>query len=196
MQRFLEGKRISLTGLTPDHLQANGPYYGWLNDLSLDLYTERSYFPNSAQRMNTYFDAATSNTKLVLLGIFDNATERHIGNITLQELDFINRRAFLGYLIGDKEFTGKGIATEACLMMMYYGFNKLNFERIWTTIAAEHAASLKVGERAGLKAEGKLREHQMRNGKRFDLMIVGALRSEWMIERGAMACEAFAQLPV
>ncbi len=196
MQRFLVGKRISLTGLTPDQLQANGPYYGWLNNLSLDLYTERSYFPNSVQRMNAYFDVATSNSKLILLGIFDNATERHIGNITLQELDFINRRAFLGYLIGDKEFAGKGIATEACLMMMYYGFNKLNFERIWTTISAEHAASLKVSERAGLKTEGKLREHQMRNGKRFDLMIVGALRSEWMTERGAKACEAFAQLPV
>jgi len=136
MQPFLHGKRTSLTGLTPEHLRPEGPYYGWLNDLSLDLYSERSYFPNSPQRMSAYLEAAATNTRLILLGIFDNATERHIGNITLQELDFINRRAFLGYLIGDRNFTGKGVATEACLMIMYYGFNKLNLERIWTTISA------------------------------------------------------------
>lgn len=196
MWHYLRGKRISLTGLTPEHLRPDEPYYGWLNDLSLDLYSERSYFPNNPQRMNFYFETANSNTKLILLGIFDNATQRHIGNVTLQELDFINRRAFLGYLIGDKEFTGKGIASEACLMIMYYGFNKLNFERIWTTISAEHVASLKVGEHVGLKVEGRLREHQMRNGKRSDLMVVGALRNEWMIERGDAARGAFAELPV
>ena len=195
MTHFLAGNRISLRGLTPDHLGTDGPYYGWLDDLSLDLFSERSYFPNSPQRMQDYY-ALSAEKKLILLGIFDNASGRHVGNITLQELDWINRRAFIGYLIGEKDFAGKGIASEACLLMLYYGFNKLNFERIWTTVSAEHAASLKVAEEAGFKTEGRLRQHQLRNGKRFDLLAVGALRDEWMSERGEKAKAAYATLPV
>src|SRR5215469_5702410 len=132
MQRYLKGKRISLHGLTPHDLRSDGPYYSWLDNLSLDIFGERSDFPNTQARMESYFATACANDSLVLLGLFDNATGRHIGNITLQQIDWIQRRAFLGYLIGEKDFTGQGIASQACLMMMYYGFNKLNMDRIWT----------------------------------------------------------------
>lgn len=192
---FLVGKRLSLNGLKPSALDAKGGYYHWLDDLSLDLYSERSYFPNSPQRMDEYY-ALSVQRKLLLLGIFDNASGTHVGNITLQELDWVNRRGFIGYLIGEKSFAGQGIASEACLMVLYYGFNKLNLDRIWTTVSVEHAASLKVAEKAGFKVEGHLRKHQMRNGQRHDLTMVGALREEWMAERGEAARAAYATLPI
>jgi RimJ/RimL family protein N-acetyltransferase len=192
---FLVGKRLSLNALKPSALDVNGGYYRWLDDLSLDLYSERSYFPNSPQRMEEYYTLSVQR-KLLLLGIFDKVSGNHVGNITLQELDWVNRRGFIGYLIGEKDFAGRGIASEACLMLLYYGFNKLNLDRIWTTVSVDHAASLKVAEKAGFKVEGRLREHQMRNGRRSDLIIVGALRQEWMTERGDAARDAYATLPV
>lgn len=196
MQQFLAGKNISLHGLTPEHLRADAPYFSWLNDLSLDIFGERSDFPNNQSRMESYYAAACANDSLVLLGIFDNASGRHIGNITLHQIDWVHRRAFLGYLIGDKDFAGKGVASQACLMIMHYGFNKLNMDRIWTHITAEHGASLRVAEKAGLKQEGTLREHQLRNGTRRDVRVVGALRNEWSGTHGAAALDVFAQPPV
>ncbi len=195
MQRYLKGRRINLHGLTPDDIRPDGPYFAWLDDLSLDLFGERSDFPNNPARMEAYYAAACANDRLVLLGIFDGASGRHIGNITLQQLDWIHRRGFLGYLIGDKEFSGKGVASEACLMMLYYGFNKLNLERVWTTVAVDHEASMRVASKAGLKPEGILRAHQMRAGVRRDMAVVGALRSEWMEEHGATALALFAEPP-
>ena len=196
MQRFLQGKRISLQGLSPEHLRADAPYFSWLNDLSLDLFGERSDFPNTQARMEAYYARACANDDLVLMGIFDNASGRHIGNITLQQLDWVQRRGFIGYLVGDREFTGKGIAPEACLMIMYYGFNKLNLDRIWTTVAADHSASMRVADKAGFVQEGVLRAHQMRNGQRRDMHVVGALRDEWMAARGAEALALFTTQPV
>ena len=196
MQRYLKGKRISLHGLSPEHLRSDAPYFSWLDDLSLDLFGERSDFPNSPARMEAYYAKACANDGLVLMGIFDNTTNRHIGNITLQQLDWVQRRGFIGYLIGDREFTGKGVAPEACLMMMYYGFNKLNLDRIWTTVAADHAASLRVADKAGFVKEGVLRDHQMRNGERRDMWVFGALRDEWMASRGAEALALFTESPV
>jgi ribosomal-protein-alanine N-acetyltransferase len=194
MKQFLAGKRISLHGLSPEDIRPEAPYYSWLDDLSLDLFGERSDFPNNPQRMESYYAAACANDKLLLLGIFDNASDRHIGNITLQQIDWIHRRAFIGYLIGDKDFTGRGVASEACLMLMYHGFNKLNLERIWTTVTVDHAASMRVSQKAGLKQEGILREHQMRDGVRRDLALVGALRREWIGEFGAEARALFADM--
>lgn len=196
MQRYLKGKRISLHGLTPADLRPDGPYYSWLDDLSLDLFGERSDFPNNPTRMESYYATACSNDKLILLGIFDNAAGKHIGNITLQQIDWIHRRAYLGYLVGDKQYSGKGIASEAGLMILYYGFNKLNLERIWTTIVAEHEPSLRVADKIGLIKEGILRGHQLRAGRRRDMIVVGAVRDQWMKERGKEALAIFGEAPI
>ena len=197
MKKYLVGKRISLHGLSEEHFHDyEGGYYDWMDDLSLDLFTTRSYFPNNPARMEAYYQHACTNTNLILLGIFDNESGKHIGNITFQEIDWINQTAVIAYMLGDKHFTGKGIIPEACLMMMYYGFNKLNFERISAGVVADHKASKRVCEKVGLDIEGTQRKHFKRNGKRYDSHIVGALRDEWMMIYGKETRELFQELPI
>lgn len=195
MKRFLVGKRISLHGLRPEDLRADAPYYSWLEDLSLDEYTERSYFPNSEGRMLDYYNRSTTNTSLVLLGIFDNETGLHVGNITLQDINLMNRRAFIAYLLGDASFAGRGYVTDAVLMMMYYGFNRLNLNRIYGGVSALHGASRKVCAKVGLKEEGLQRQTLYRNGEYSDSVPVGALRDEWMAELGEKALSLFEVKP-
>ncbi|ANY18948.1 Putative ribosomal N-acetyltransferase YdaF [Tsuneonella dongtanensis] len=195
MERFLVGKRISLHGLTPDQMTPDTPYYGWLDDLSLDEYTERSHFPNNPQRMLDYYTTACANRSLVLLGIFDNESGDHVGNISFSDINWLNRRAFIGYLLGDANYAGKGYVTEACLMMMYYGFNRLNLNRIWGGVSALHGASRKVCAKVGLKEEGIQRQTLLRNGEFSDSIMVGALRDEWMPEFGEKARGFFAVPP-
>jgi [ribosomal protein S5]-alanine N-acetyltransferase len=195
METFLISKRIHLKGLNESHLQVDQPYFRWLNDLSLDEYTERSIFPNNQARMLSYYNRAIENNDLVLLGIFDNETEKHIGNITFQQINWFNRNAFIAYLLGDASFAGKGIVTEAVLMMMYYGFNRLNFERIWGGVSDLHDASKKVCEKTGLKVEGKMRHTLLRNGTFSDSLVVGSIRDEWMSEFGETAKNLFVVKP-
>jgi len=195
MKKYLIGKRISLHGLTEKDLSDDQPYFSWLDDLSLDTYTERSYFPNNSRRMRSYFDEACENDSLILLGIFDNETSKHIGNITFQEIDWINRRAFIAYMLGDKSFAGRGIVTDAVLMMMYYGFNKLNFGRIHGGVSELHGASIRICEKVGLLEEGRMRGHIVRNGDASDILIVGALREEWLGTHGEKAREMFEESP-
>lgn len=191
MKRFLVGKRISLHGLTPENLEVNSPYYNWLEDMSLDIYTERSYFPNNLQRMKSYYEESCKNQSLILLGIFDNASGKHIGNVSFQEISWIARRTSIAYLLGDNSFAGKGIITDAVMMMMYYGFNKLNFQRIFAGVSDLHEASKKVCIKAGLKEEGRLRNDLYRNGEYSDSIFYGALYDEWMKEKGKEALALF-----
>ena len=178
-------------GLTPDMLDINSPYYSWLEDLSLDIYTERSYFPNNPERMMSYYKQAGENQSLILLGIFDNATDKHIGNISFQEISWLSRRASVAYLLGDNSYANKGIITDAVMMMLYYGFNKLNFQRIFAGVSDLHEASKKVCFKAGLKQEGRLRNDLFRNGEFTDSILYAAIRDEWMKEHGKKALELF-----
>lgn len=195
MKKFLVGKKISLHGLRSEDLKEGAPYYEWMDDLSLDLLTERSYFPNNPARMMAYYERACQNRDLMLLGIYDNETGKHIGNITLSDINYWNRNAYIGYLLGDKNFTGRGVVTDACLMLMYYGFNKLNLERIHGGVSSRHPASIRVCEKVGLVVEGRRRQHLFRNGEWSDDIIVGALKSEWMEEFGKKARDLFEVLP-
>ena len=195
MKKYLIGKTISLHGLTTVDVSEDSPYFSWLDDLSLDTFTERSYFPNNAKRMKSYFDRSCENDDLILLGIFDNETDKHIGNITFQEIDWINRRAFIAYMLGDKEFTGKGIITQAVLMMMFYGFQKLNFDRIHGGVSELHVASIRICQKVGLLEEGRMRNHILRNGEASDILVVGSLRDEWLVSHGDKALQLFTVPP-
>lgn len=180
MNRFLVGKRVSLHALEPHHLSADGPYFSWLDDLSTDIHTERSRFPNTHQRMTSYYERACRNGDLVLLGIFENGTERHIGNVTLKDLNWFSRRGWLGYMLGDRDARGKGYATDAVIMMMYYGFKKLNLNRIFTTITETNTPSLNVAERVGFEREGFFREHMILGGEPRNVIAFGVLGREWL----------------
>lgn len=180
MKRFLVGRNVSLHGLEPKHLAEDQPYFSWLDDLSTDIHTERSRFPNTQKRMMAYYEKACRNEDLVVLGIFENASDRHIGNVTLKDVNTYSRRAWLGYMIGERDARGKGHATEAVLMMMFYGFKKLNLNRIHTTITDTNLPSLKVAERVGLVREGTLREHIITGSTRHDVFAFGALADEWL----------------
>ncbi len=191
MEKFLVGKHISLHSLRPEDLKEDKPYFSWLDDLSLDLYTERGYFPNSEARMEAYYTSAMNNPHIILLGIFDNKTNVHIGNITFSEINWINRRASISYIIGNKNFMRKGLATDAVLMMMQYGFNKLNFERIWAGSSELNIGSIKVLKKSGFKKEGVMRNHLFRNGKHCNVIIFGSIRNEWIIKYGEAAANLF-----
>ena len=67
-------------------------------------------------------------------------------------------------------------------MAMYYGFQKLNLERIHGGVAKDHIASKRICEKVGLIEEGTMRGHLLRGDKRYDINIVGALRDEWLIK--------------
>lgn len=195
MKNFLIGKRIYLRGLSSKEMGEDSAYMSWLNDLSLDMYTERSYFPNTIGMIQSFYDRAQQNKDLLLLGIFDSKTDTHIGNITISEINMFHRRGFIAYLLGDKNFNGKGLTTDACLMLMYYAFNKLNFERIDGGVSDIHPASRRVCEKVGLMVEGCQKRHFLRNGIWHDRLIVGAIREEWMSKFGEKAVDCFETLP-
>ena len=86
--------------------------------------------------------------------------------------------AEVGYVI-NPDYWGKGIASEALLRVLQFGFEELKLHRIEARFIEENKRSLHVMERVGMTFEGVCREGMLIKGKYVNVGICSILRSEW-----------------
>lgn len=174
---FLEGKSIFLRPLLKeDRFDA---YASWLNDQETTLFMGSGRFPSDKEDLKDYINSYSKSKDGMILGIFLKRSSRHIGNITLHLIDWRNRNAEIGILVGDKKSRGKGYATEAITILTGHAFNRLNLRKLYAGMVKGNKGSKAVFEKVGFKVEGTLREHFYLNGKYLDCYRVGLLRREF-----------------
>ncbi|WP_026696140.1 GNAT family N-acetyltransferase [Peribacillus kribbensis] len=93
-----------------------------------------------------------------------------------------HNRGELAYWIG-KEFWGRGYATEAALQVAEFGFREQGLQRIWGMAMSDNYASQKVMKKIGMKYEGRLRKHILKDGRYYDLSVYGLLREQFKQHR-------------
>jgi RimJ/RimL family protein N-acetyltransferase len=100
-----------------------------------------------------------------------------VGAISL--LHTMNRfnRAEMGYWIG-KPYWANGYCTEAAKALIAYGFDKMELNRILAYHLTRNPASGRVMAKAGMRYEGHLRQHVMKNGVYEDLKLYAILRDD------------------
>lgn len=175
---FLEGNNIFLGPLSKDDNLDD--YASWLNDAETTRYMGSGRFPATVEGLRDYIGSYNSSKDGMLLGIFLKKPVRHIGNITLHQIDWRNGLAEIGILIGDKKARGKGHAKEAVTLAARHAFTRLNLRKVTTGMIKGNEASKRVFEKIGFKVEGVLREHFFLDGEHLDCFRLGLLRSEFI----------------
>ncbi len=175
-QIFLKGKNISLCTLSKKS-KIEG-YTQWINDQQTTLFMGSGRFPLNTADLRDYINSYSNSKDGMILGIFLKRSSRHIGNITLHQIDWRNMNAEIGVLIGEKKCRGKGYATEAIRLVIDHAFNKLNLRKLYTGMVKDNEASKRAFEKVGFKVEGILREHFYLNGRYHDCYRMGLLKNE------------------
>ena len=99
-----------------------------------------------------------------------------VGNITIEGKKGIYcKDAELGYIF-DKDFCGKGIATEATRLVLKEAFDALDIAKVSSEVFAPNIASCRVLEKNGFALEGILRKGAYKDGVLYDLRRYGKLR--------------------
>jgi ribosomal-protein-alanine N-acetyltransferase len=174
---FIIGEKIYLRPLDLNDL--NGNYINWLNDPIVTLQNSHHLFPNSKIDLENYIrNAYVSNDKLPL-AIVDINNDKHIGNISLVDINYINRRANWGLVIGEKEYWGKGVAKEASILILKHAFETLNIKRIFSGTTEKNIGGQKLMEAVGMIREGISRKHIYKNGEYLDIVNYGVLKEEF-----------------
>src|SRR3989344_25590 len=108
---FLIGGKIYLRTIEENDLNAN--YREWFNDEDICRYNSHHRFPNYDENMRDYYENVIRSRSNLILAICDKKTDKHVGNIALENIDPLNRSAEFAIIIGDKKQWGKGIGKEA-----------------------------------------------------------------------------------
>ncbi len=152
-------------------------YVKWLNDIEItqflrpqmyvDLLNEKKWFENVSSNTNYQF------------AIIDNQNDKLIGNCGIHNLNLFNQTCIVGIFIGDKKNHGKGFGTEAMRLLLDFGFNVLNLHNIALEVFAFNKRAIKSYEKVGFKTIGHHREAVQLGGKRFDIIKMDILPTEF-----------------
>lgn len=176
---FLKGERIHLRALEERDLTSN--YQQWLNDEEVCRFNSHAVFPNSESRMKSYFNSLQGQDKNIVLAIIHSDSQKHIGNVSLQNINWISRNAEFAILLGDKEFWGDGYGEEAAKLIVNYGFERLNLHRIYCGTLAGNTGMIKLAKKLKMVEEGKRREAIFKSGKYIDIIEYGVLHNEFAV---------------
>jgi RimJ/RimL family protein N-acetyltransferase len=139
--------------------------------------------PLNRIREEEYIDALYKPGGDIVLGVSLFDGDRFIGMCGLHRIDAIARSANFGILIGGEQDRGHGFGIETTRLMVQYGFEELNLNRIELCVFGEHERGIHVYTQAGFVKEGVMREAYYRNGKYQDVIHMAVLRREWSAEQ-------------
>lgn len=174
---FLEGKRIGLRDLRDSDVDGN--YASWLNDKEVCEFNSHHRFYCTRKQLYEYVEAVNSSKDVIVFAIIEKEKNIHIGNISLQQIDYINRNAEIAFLLGDKDYWGKGYASEAARLLIEHALYQLGLERIYFGTSVENVRMQSLGERLGFKKEGIRRQALFKNNHFCDILEYGLLKKEW-----------------
>jgi RimJ/RimL family protein N-acetyltransferase len=149
----IESSRLILRPLGQQDLQPH--YLSWLNDKEVQHYSRRRGRHFEMEDLKKFLDALPQSTDLHL-AVIRKSDLRHIGNISLNNRDDLNRSAEISIMMGDRETWGQGYGGEAVQALSVYGFQSLKLHRLWAE--SPNPAFNQLMKRLGWNHEGTKRD--------------------------------------
>jgi RimJ/RimL family protein N-acetyltransferase len=140
-----------------------------------------TFRPISDEQQEAWWQRTSHAADAVWFGIEDIRSGRGklVGTCCLVDADWVSRVAELRIRIGDKEAWGHGLGTEACALLVAFGFEHLNLGRIWLRVFGSNGRAIRLYEKMGFVTEGRLRRAAFIQGVEEDVVLMGLLREEW-----------------
>jgi [ribosomal protein S5]-alanine N-acetyltransferase len=173
----IRGDKIWLRALSPADI---GPrYLRWLNDPEINEFSSRHNRTFVEEDLFAYLESANASDNRLLLGIFTNEEDIHVGNVLIHIVDLNAGVADLSNLIGEREYWGRGIIKDADSQAIHFGFQVLGLAKFVMGNIAPHRASTFKSTSLGARLEAKLRGQALFGDKRVDVLRFGLLPEEF-----------------
>jgi RimJ/RimL family protein N-acetyltransferase len=173
----IPGKRVVLRAVEESDLPL---LHQWANDEVLWANLGGWRFPSSLDSAQAWFAGLKSdplNQRFVIETIDEPLV---IGTANLVDLDWKNRHAEHGMLLGSPDLRRKGYGRDTVMAVMRYAFDELGLERLHTDIIAYNEASLRLYvDACGWTVEGRQRRGHYRQGQFWDRVLVGVTREDY-----------------
>lgn len=96
-----------------------------------------------------------------------------IGTVFIKNIDTANNKGEFGIFIGDDFARGKGYGTIATRLILKHSFEVLKLNRVYLSVLDNNKSAVRSYEKVGFKKEGLLRQDYIREGMKYDVVIMG-----------------------
>lgn len=110
----------------------------------------------------------------------DQGSWRLVGSVGMQGFDWRSRSAEIGLFVGEEDFRGRGIGTEAMILALGHAFETLNLHRVHLRVYEDNARARRVYEKIGFTLEGRLRDADFRHGQWRAVMLYAIFQPDWL----------------
>ncbi len=104
-------------------------------------------------------------------------TDEYLGTISLKNIDLKNMNAEYAISIREKA-RGKNISKAATEMLIDYGFQELNLNRIYLCVLSTNKRAKRFYEKMNFQYEGTFKKHLKVSGEFVDLLWFGLVQGD------------------
>ena len=173
---FLKGDKISLRPYCAEDARL---VFDWFNDPVVTFYMFTGQKPKTSEQISVLMEKDVNSEENTIFIAVDNVSGDPIGIVGLYEIDHTARKAEMRIIIGNRKYWGKGYGTEMTDLIDFYGFDRLNLNRIYLGVTDENKGGVKAYEKAGYIYEGRLLQDIYRNSRYYDSVRMGLLRDDY-----------------
>ena len=149
----------------------------WINQP--DIYTAIGILaPITMTAQKRWFEELERSDSKLVFAICLHDGDRHVGNVSLDLIDYRHRNARLAIFIAESDLRGQGIGTRAMHLLIEYAFDLMNLNRLYCKTTAGNPAVIRFYEKLGFAVEGRLRKQEYIAGQYVDKIMLGLLRSD------------------
>jgi RimJ/RimL family protein N-acetyltransferase len=169
------GELVKLRPMEPSEAEA---LWRWNSDAEVMRWMDDGYRQALAGIAKRFGERQRNAYDDVLYGVEVLGDGKLIGLVRLHGAEPETGCAELDIYLGEKEYWGRGYATDAMRTMCLYGFQKMRLHKITLTVVTEHHAAHHIYQKVGFVDEGRLRQVFRRDGQWYDMFTMGLLEGE------------------
>ncbi|RLC77885.1 MAG: N-acetyltransferase [Chloroflexi bacterium] len=174
---MIKGENVQLRPIERDDLPR---FVEWFGDPEVRHHL-LVYLPFSLAQEERWFESLQGRLERqesIVLAI-ETSDGVHIGNIGLDSINWKDRNAEMGIVIGEKTYWGQGYGGDSIRALLVLAFHEMNLHRVFLRVDADNARGIRCYEKAGFRKEGTSREAVFKKGVYQDQYVMSILQSEF-----------------
>ncbi len=171
--------------LRPPEREDLSTFVEWLRNPQLRRYITMRYISHALEErwFESMLDRTGGPTPTKLHFVIEtlDAEGKAIGVIALENIQWMDRAAEVGIVVGDTDFWGKGYGSDAMHTLLDVAFRWYNLHRIFLRVVSDNERAIRSYTKCGFQQEGIQRDSTFVDGQYKDLIIMSILEDEFKV---------------
>lgn len=173
---IIEGSRFKLKSFNEKYI--TDKYVNWLKNKAINKVIVKAEPDITLSEIDRYCRKLMDSEYDYFFAIVMDKNGQHIGNVRIGPIDYKKNETKFGMMIGNTDYHGQGIGSEAVSLCVKFCFNELKINKIVLEVLEFNKAAIRIYEKNGFETEKMLPNLIYNNGEYMSARIMAVTNPE------------------